>query len=98
MVEHSTDTRMTKVRFLLRLPAGDATGRHLRLKIEVLRVRSSPCGPRPRSSMDRTRGFYPHDVGSIPTGGTGTCSSKDRTRSFGLRNGGSSPSRCTKSY
>ena len=23
----------------------------------------------PRSSMDRTEGFYPSDVGSIPTGG-----------------------------
>ena len=27
-----------------------------------------PC--RPYSLMDKTRGFYPFDVGSIPTGGT----------------------------
>ena len=44
--------------------------RAVRVRIPALRQTPPRAGHCPRSSMVRAYGFYPSDVGSIPTGGT----------------------------
>ena len=60
--------------FWVRISAGapefcgyDGIGIHIRLKIWVLRVRVSVSAPYGISIMDNTVGFYPTNVGSIPS-------------------------------